>query len=269
MEPCNHEEADTRLLLHVLDASLKGFNKISIVTVDTDVVVIALFHFFDMNIAELWIEIGVGQYRRWLPIHTYARCLKEEICRALPFWFALTGCDTVSMFAGRGKKTAWSVWEVYPEVTESFVRVATEMNEISKTDFEKIERYVVLLYDRTSLSLNVNECRRNLFTKKARAVEAIPPTKDALEQHVRRAILQSRIWTSATKKLIYEFDITKWGWQKNERSVNPLWMTLPEASKACFELVKCSCKTKCSARCRCKKQSLPCTELCGCGGGCK
>jgi len=66
------------------------------------------------------------------------------------------------------------------------------MNEISKTDFEKIERYVVLLYDRTSLSLNVNECRRNLFTKKARAVEAIPPTKDALEQHVRRAILQSR-----------------------------------------------------------------------------
>jgi len=109
LEPCNHEEADTCLLLHVLDASLKGFNKISIVTVDTDVVVIALFHFFDMNIAELWIEIGVGQYRRWLPIHTYARCLKEEICRALPFWFALTGCDTVSMFAGRGKKTAWSV----------------------------------------------------------------------------------------------------------------------------------------------------------------
>ena len=122
LQPCNHEEADTRLLLHVYDASLKGLRKISIVTVDTDVVVIALYHFFSLNVEELWIEIGVGQYRRWLPIHLYANMLKEEVCRALPFWFTLTGCDTTSMFSGRGKKTAWRVWESYPDATKLFVR---------------------------------------------------------------------------------------------------------------------------------------------------
>ena len=120
--PCNHEEADTRLILHVFDWIKKGYKKITIVTVDTDVVVIALYHFYDLNIEELWIEYGTGQHKRWLPIHNYAHTLGEETCRALPFWFTITGCDTVSMFSGRGKKTAWNVWSVFEKATSSFVR---------------------------------------------------------------------------------------------------------------------------------------------------
>ena len=52
MEPCNHEEADTRLLLHALDGANTGIRKISIVTVDTDVVVITLRHLFVLNLYE-------------------------------------------------------------------------------------------------------------------------------------------------------------------------------------------------------------------------
>ena len=124
IDPCNHEEADTRLILHVLDGSNNGYKKISIVTVDTDVVVISLYHFFSLDLDELWIDFGVGKNRKYLPIHEYAGLLKEEVCRALPFWFTLTECDTVSMFAGRGKRTAWQVWESYPNVTSVFVRLA-------------------------------------------------------------------------------------------------------------------------------------------------
>ena len=122
IQPCNHEEADTRLLLHALHASRNGFKKLLIVTVDTDVVVLALHHFFSLDLQELWIEIGVGKNRRWLPIHLYAEILKQDTCQALSFWFALTGCDSVSMFAGRGKKTAWSVWQKYQEATQVFKR---------------------------------------------------------------------------------------------------------------------------------------------------
>ena len=39
LSPCNHEEADTRLLLHAADAAKQGYRKIMIQTVDTDVVV--------------------------------------------------------------------------------------------------------------------------------------------------------------------------------------------------------------------------------------
>ena len=41
----------------------------------------------------------------------------------LPLFHALTGCDTVSSFAGIGKKTAWAAWNVYPEVTDAFVEL--------------------------------------------------------------------------------------------------------------------------------------------------
>ena len=40
--PCSHEEADTRLFLHVADAVKKGYRKLLVRTVDTDVVVVAI-----------------------------------------------------------------------------------------------------------------------------------------------------------------------------------------------------------------------------------
>ena len=45
LAPCSHEEADTRLLLHTADAVQKGFRKVTIRTVDTDVVVLAIASF--------------------------------------------------------------------------------------------------------------------------------------------------------------------------------------------------------------------------------
>ena len=42
LAPCLQEEADTRLLLHVADVVQKGCRKVTIRTVDTDVVVLAV-----------------------------------------------------------------------------------------------------------------------------------------------------------------------------------------------------------------------------------
>ena len=67
-------------------------------------------------------EFGVRQNRKYLPKHKIAYSLGEETCRALPMSFTLTGCDTVSIFSGHGKKTVWKVWKVFPEVTETFAR---------------------------------------------------------------------------------------------------------------------------------------------------
>eukprot|EP00794_Sanderia_malayensis_P013082 gene13082-14425_t len=62
----NHKEADTRLLLHVLAAAKNGHKSISIITVDPGVVVFALNHFSNINIKEIWVDIGINQHRRWL-----------------------------------------------------------------------------------------------------------------------------------------------------------------------------------------------------------
>ena len=42
LSPCSLEEADTRLMVHARDASLKGHRRVKIRTNDTDVVVLAI-----------------------------------------------------------------------------------------------------------------------------------------------------------------------------------------------------------------------------------
>ena len=49
LAPCSQEEADTRLLLHAADAVQKGYSNIYIRTVDTDVVVLAIANFAQIN----------------------------------------------------------------------------------------------------------------------------------------------------------------------------------------------------------------------------
>lgn len=109
--PCNQEEADMRLLLHVSDACKKGFEKVTIITVDTDIAVISLYYYFDLQIDEFWLGFAIGEHGRWLYIHEYTEILGGKTCRALLFWYAFRGWDTVytvSMFSGHGKRTAWN-----------------------------------------------------------------------------------------------------------------------------------------------------------------
>ena len=61
---------------------------------------------------------------------------------------------------------------------------------LSQDDMDQIERYVVLLYQRTSALCHVNEARKQLFTNN-RKMENIPLTLHALEHHVKRAVYQA------------------------------------------------------------------------------
>ena len=66
MQSCDHEEADTRIAVHVLHALNKGYNEKFIRTVDTGVVVILIGLFPDLIAmhpsASIWIGLGMGKY---------------------------------------------------------------------------------------------------------------------------------------------------------------------------------------------------------------
>lgn len=49
MQLCNHEEADTRIIVHILDALKNGAKSIFVRTVDTDVIVILAGHFYQLT----------------------------------------------------------------------------------------------------------------------------------------------------------------------------------------------------------------------------
>ena len=100
LAPCSHEEADTRILLHAMDAAEKGYRQIVLRTVDTDVVVLAVSTVVLLENIQLWIAFGTGKHLRYIPAHQITTSLGAEKARALPMFHAFTDCDTVSSFAG-------------------------------------------------------------------------------------------------------------------------------------------------------------------------
>ena len=270
LAPCTHEEADTRLMIHALDASLRGHRRIKIRTNDTDVIVLALSVVSTLPVDEFWITYGSGKNVQHMPVHVVASSLGPSKASALPMFHALTGSDTVSFSRNRGKKSAWDVWNVFPELTPVLCALKASPEIITEESLAVLERFVVLLYDRTSSLLKVKEARQELFCKKSREFDSIPPTKAALEQHIRRAVLQgAHTWGQTLLCQPALPSPADWGWQRQARRWSPYWTTLKQAKDTCYELIHCGYKTACRGRCKCMKANLVCTGLCKCGGNCQ
>ena len=75
---CLHKEADTCLLLHAADA-VKRAQKIYVRTVDTDIVVITIAMFNQIDPDELWLAFGVGSNFHYIPVHKVAREMDPRI----------------------------------------------------------------------------------------------------------------------------------------------------------------------------------------------
>lgn len=181
---CNHEEADTRIILHILYVLQDGHSNVLVRTVDTDVVVLLIGHFHEIigqyPLADIWVAFGMGKHFRHLNINTICNSLGECKSKALPLFHAFTGCDSTSSFSGRGKKSCWGAWKSYPEATDVFIAMKENpFQPLSKSapNFCILERLTVVIYDKTSSSSSVDEARRELFTRMNRSLENIPPTQ--------------------------------------------------------------------------------------------
>ena len=129
---------------------------------------------------------------------------------------------------------------------------------------------LILLYDRTSSLEDINQAKKHLFAQKGRSIENIPPTKAALVQHIKRAVYQAGYcWAQAMTSSPDLPCPSEWGWKRKEPcSWEANWTSLPEATVACRELLRCGCKKGCKKNCKCSKAALQCTALCQCGGQC-
>lgn len=122
MPECNHEEADTRIVVHILHAIQDGQAKAVLVrSVDTDVVVILIgkFHFLRavQPDLELWVTFGMGRNFSFISVNSICDDLGQVRSKSLPVFHTLSGCDTTSAFFGKSKVSAWQAWELYPEIT--------------------------------------------------------------------------------------------------------------------------------------------------------
>ena len=139
---------------------------------------------------------------------------------------------------------------------------------VERADLSILEKFVVVMYDKHSATYSVDEARLNLFARKQRSYDAIPPTRASLVQHVKRSAFQAAcIWGQATVCKMHEVNPGNWGWEKNGEVWQVLWTTLQPIAQSCEQLTKCGCKTDCKSLCKCYRFSLKCTQLCACKCG--
>ena len=119
---CDHEEADTRLIVHLQDVILNGCRNCLVRTVDTDVVVIIIGKFHHLQSlcpnVSIWIAFGAGKDFSYYCINT----LYEHL------FHSFTGCNTTSAFYGRGKKSAWESWNCFDDITQAFAYMALDVS---------------------------------------------------------------------------------------------------------------------------------------------
>ena len=95
LAPCDHKEADTRMILHMADAVNKGFKRIVLHTVDTDVAVLSVAAAaaatkLHVHIEELWIAFGTGKILDTYLFMTLLKPLALEMHHVL---LRLGSCD--------------------------------------------------------------------------------------------------------------------------------------------------------------------------------
>ena len=154
---CNHEEADTRMILHACDAVSKGYNMLLIHCRGTDVLLLLVHFLGAMKNVETWMIAGTTKQRKCYPVHTITHRLPTPITDNILRFHALKGCDTTLSFTGFGKRKCWKVFEEFPTLIRGLGRDGPK---------DEIEEFVCRLYQAQNLKSVVNINAELTYLKK-------------------------------------------------------------------------------------------------------
>lgn len=261
----NQEEADTKLILHAVDATKDGATEIEIHSPDTDVFILSLRRYPDLCEQTSFVT-GTGQRRRTISLKPIVQVLGQDKTLALPGLHALSGADNTGSFSGKGKVACFKVMQENDEEIINALKDLGTTQYPSDETMTGIEKFVCKLFCSKTSITKVHELRWYLFKKKQAQSERLPPTKSALKEAILRAHYQAMIWNSATTCNPEIPSPEGYGWRLVDNKWTPVMTSLPPAPEAILQLVKCGCaKDKCQTkRCQCVKAGLKCTDLCKC-----
>ena len=261
----DHEEADTRIVLHARDAAVRGYHQVNVLCRDTDVLVLLLAHRQDLC-QEIWMFSGTSRTKRYIPVHKIS--LPEEKRKSLLAFHTITGCDTTSQFAGIGKQSALKIFDSSSKLIEHLGEHCPPEESV----LADAEAFVCQLYNHGTDGVDINEERAAAFRKVKKNLDSLPPTKDALHLHIRRANFQCMIWKKAKEPRPSLSSPEDNGWFYKEGVLKPKLMNQEEVSASCLQLVFCGCSSSNSCinrRCTCVRMSLGCSKGCKCGDVCR
>ncbi|KAK4306954.1 hypothetical protein Pmani_021252 [Petrolisthes manimaculis] len=126
-------------------------------------------------------------------------------------------CDTdilivaVSVFATLQDSGMEMLWLEFGLV---FKKLSQYPPVVENADYNVLDMLVITMYDKNSTVDKVDEARLDLFARKQRPYDGIPPTSTALIQHVKWSVYQAgSIWGQATVCKMQTESPANWGWQ--------------------------------------------------------
>lgn len=262
----NHEEADTKLILHAHHAARNGSNIVDIHSPDTDVFILALRRAHVLAPSTSFIT-GTGSIKRSISLNAIYKCLGSAITNALPGFHAFSGCDQTGRFAGKGKLLFWkALMNANEETLETFNNLGVTET-LSEETVQVLEKFVCKAYAPNMNVENLRQLRWKLFSKRQAEAEKLPPTLATLRQAILRAHYQSMIWQRDIEPNPVIPSPENYGWKREGDRYAPISSELPAAPEAVVQLVRCTCtKSGCSTSCSCRKNNMNCTEMCECEG---
>ena len=177
----NHEEADTILLLHAF--SFDSNCELVVQSPDTDILVL-LVSMYKKLPSNTWFKTGKVDKLRLINIAKTYHALGEKRASALLGFHAFTGTDVTGKFAGRSKEFCLKVFLACDDdMLDALARLGEEL---SDDIHQLLERFVCLIY-KSKQHTTVTELRWFLYSNREAEAESLPPTKSALEEHIKRA----------------------------------------------------------------------------------
>ena len=159
----DHEEGDTKVILHAVDATADGVTDLTIYSPDTDVLVLAIGRSSEMCLNTSFVT-GRGTSHRSID-QPIAEALGPEKTAALPAFHAITGADNTGSLSGKGKVSCWKAFlKAKDSVLNALAKLGREEQPAAGTDIKVgIERFVCQVYlPRTDIT-TVKELRWFLF----------------------------------------------------------------------------------------------------------
>ena len=269
-----HEEADTRIFAHLAYCLQYLHHKRAVVmATDTDVVMMCLYYSTCLDgLEELWVK----KMDVYLPAHAIAAALAVKydveataLTSVLLGIYILTGCDTVSYPYRRGKKRAF---KAAAEHVQDFLPLGRYGDAERSLDVEEdvitaARRYMMSPYDRSDFAGTLDGLRAHLFGKLKGDLRSLPPTEDAFQLHLRRALHQLAVWKRAHQSDPNLPDATDFGRQLVDGKLVAVMMNKEPKPSDFKRATSCRCKkSRCARGCSCAKAKVRCVITCLCTG---
>ena len=144
--------------------------------------------------------------------------LGYEESDGLPFFYAFTGCDSVSSFFNHGKCKFFDTWMKINQndntLTEVFQALSNKPLEITPDQFTTLEKYIIKVYNSNVIAdICLNRFRMNEFLKSACPnLRNLIMSRKGLIEHTKRACLQAGwLWRECEANISKQCP-TDWGW---------------------------------------------------------